>query len=215
MNNILHLIQSGVSSKIKRTEQCFDYLNKKKINLCDFKTGALIDKKNLDDMGMSKYSNIQTSFKDYCLMEFKKANFIACDNSQMILDLRPPIPESVYCQKNIYHGIDGVQDIFKIPNTYSKDVISIGTSFKVAGTSFKGCKFIITNFNTNDNDIIDFTNFLDISFEDIYPTKFIMNDKYALAIHLFNTQPEYLVCLYDYNDVFPENSLEFAIQETD
>ena len=212
MNRLFHFLQNHISTRLERIENCFNYLNDKNIEICNYYTGNKIDKAmKLYFNKMYKYNDLNVSYKDYCLKEFWNNKIAPCNeikDKDVLKSL--PIAGTTFTDDNVYFARDNYIDKIKIPASIPTLVISIGESFTFSRTPVNGCKFIIVDFNSQDPDIIDFSNYPSLKYENLSFTKFLMSDNPAIAIHLSDQLMDYFVCFYECQENLPKNLFKFA-----
>ncbi|AIF81252.1 hypothetical protein I862_03460 [endosymbiont of Acanthamoeba sp. UWC8] len=210
--------------KLERAEQCLEYLNQEKgIKICNLESDREVATKS-DIAGIGISSNIAFEHrKDFCLEEFLKKGFVSCDlldSYKVIMPVLQVAPasdganfkaaaESSAAILQVHY--DG-GEIVAIPNTPGDDTISIGKATKLNGKEINGCKFVVRDFFEG-KAILDFSNFPEATFEDLFITNIKMNELATKAIHLADVSPEYLVCLYNYSGSLIEDSFIFNSQE--
>jgi uncharacterized protein (UPF0333 family) len=94
-----------------------------------------------------------------------------------------------------YQAINGQVDnvVIKTPT----GVHSIGTTFNANGKVIDGCGVIVHNLNLAEGDKIDFSKdsaFKTTVFEDLTQSLITMNGTPAMAVHVADQLPEYVVC---------------------
>ncbi|WP_039455669.1 hypothetical protein [Candidatus Jidaibacter acanthamoebae] len=210
--------------KMERAEQCLEYLNQEKgIKICNLESGReVITKSDIAGIGISRNIAFEHR-KDFCLEEFLKKGFVSCDLLDSYKVVMPVFQETPASDGTNFKAAaessaailqvhyDG-GEIVAIPNTSGDDTISIGKASKLSGKEINGCKFVVRDF-AEEKAILDFSNFPEATFEDLFITNIKMNELATKAIHLADVNPEYLVCLYNYSGSLVEDSFIFNGQE--
>ncbi|MBA8667237.1 hypothetical protein H1Q59_04955 [Holosporaceae bacterium 'Namur'] len=208
--------------KYGRAKECFEVL--KEEELCRSDGTKILSYNEISDTGIGNWKdNIRSSDKyTYCIPKFQEKGITLCNNLPGFK--AAPSPEATFVNDiNSFKAAaessaailqvhyDG-GEIVAIPNTPGDDNVSIGKATKLNGKEINGCKFVVRDFFEG-KAILDFSNFPDATFEDLFITNIKMNELATKAIHLADVSPEYLVCLYNYSGSLVEDSFIFNSQE--